>query len=728
MGMAVLPRFNSGINLTNLTNNVSSTNFTYLANNQSIIFNLTGYNNTSISTTPAPKYSCLEQAESYTLVIPIAYTLIFLGVLAACSILYFLKLKHHKTIYVKENSMKSNIIEYFKILYKFRSAYGAILTSLFDQISDISVINQLYLLSNDEKNNKIECFDMNVTYLFYASIFFFVFYRIISSIAIFIYSRHSLYLTILQLFDLTFIKTLEINYKFQKIIPCSPQRYILNLEAMFEAYPQFILQVYFLVSIYLKDNATENINIVESNPVLITSIFFSLLSITSKKLSQDCHLVQPEWQKLNFHFKSFVHSLKYNCKKWCVRSRDSIQRRYTKDAMRRQFEKEREDLHLPEKWINTRYINRVLWRIVNVSSRMCLWFLIWRIIGGSWLLGFLSFEFLFYACVCYLTKQVIYFEGFMGFIIQHIELHQSKDEHPDYDDIAKRLFWYDIISWICLIGFSLVLFIVALTSNNYNSGVINNLSYWQSFMAVWIVTSSLFCCYCFLGIFVLLSDDCVLGLKYYIYITFFGWIIRLFVYFLLNIAFINYYIALWLVGIDLLVIIILSQWHESCIWSLNSFAIYFVHRYVSVDFDSNVLFGFQQCYSLNYYLFVVMYCFFGNSIYTSFTNDYNTTISNLLNNSPIVQSLLIYVGVCVVIVPIWTFKLLYIDQMVNEQVKDDRTLEQLSESGDIFGVMEMSSFGDKVADSEMRGYARRIVNTANFANSVFPNLYVLLFL
>ena len=111
---------------------------------------------------------------------------------------------------------------------------------------------------------------MNVSYLFYSSLFVFLFYRIISTYLIYKYSRGDLILTILQLFDLTFIKTLQINYQFQNITPCSPQRYLTNLEAMFESYPQFIIQLYFLLTLYIYEGRQFN---VLNNWILIVSLF-----------------------------------------------------------------------------------------------------------------------------------------------------------------------------------------------------------------------------------------------------------------------------------------------------------------------------------------------------------------------------------------------------------------------------------------------------------------------
>ena len=205
--------------------------------------------------------SCAEKADAYVLRIPFYYTMIFLFVIFICSIVYFIQLKTAKTIYVREGNILALMRKYVGILWKFRSMYGSIFTQLFDQVSDLSVINQLYLLSTHESNyNTFKCYHMNVTHLLYASIFVFVFYRFLSSFLIYRIVKNNsslpkrLLLAFLQFFDLTFVLTLKINYKFQNVTPCSPQRYITNLEAVYEACPQFIIQSYFLLTLNLTEN------------------------------------------------------------------------------------------------------------------------------------------------------------------------------------------------------------------------------------------------------------------------------------------------------------------------------------------------------------------------------------------------------------------------------------------------------------------------------------------
>ena len=114
----------------------------------------------------------------------------------------------------------------------------------------------------------------------------------------------------------TFIFTLKINYQFQNIVPCSPQRYLTNLEAMFESYPQFLIQSYFLITLYTTDKTfigDNDKNWLFSNWIVSLSIFISLISIVSKKWTQDKDLVTNKWQNFDFNTKEFKSSIINMC-------------------------------------------------------------------------------------------------------------------------------------------------------------------------------------------------------------------------------------------------------------------------------------------------------------------------------------------------------------------------------------------------------------------------------
>ena len=124
--------------------------------------------------------SCFEQYANNSFEFPYYYLLIFLALIFIASIKYFIDLKQSKQIYV--NSIKTGIKQYFMLLFRFRTMYGLIFTQLLDQVSDISVINQLYYLSVEEEKeyeNTQEDICPRLVHIF--SIFFsFVFHRALS--------------------------------------------------------------------------------------------------------------------------------------------------------------------------------------------------------------------------------------------------------------------------------------------------------------------------------------------------------------------------------------------------------------------------------------------------------------------------------------------------------------------------------------------------------------------
>eukprot|EP01084_Bolivina_argentea_P045866 84417_1 len=61
--------------------------------------------------------------------------------------------------------------------------------------------------------------------------------------------------------------------------------------------------------------------------------------------------------------------------------------------------------HLNLKWISWWYILRLIWRILDVSSRIFICTLCWIIIGGTWLTIIISFEFITILIISYNTKQ-----------------------------------------------------------------------------------------------------------------------------------------------------------------------------------------------------------------------------------------------------------------------------------------------------------------------------------
>ena len=108
-------------------------------------------------------------------------------------------------------------------LHRKRQCYIALIAHIFDQATDVSVLISWYRLSVKEERGEINCIGINMSYLFYLSIFVVSLYRTISSIFIFIYTR-SIGSAIFQFLDLEIFRAIMINWKLSSKEPSNPQR------------------------------------------------------------------------------------------------------------------------------------------------------------------------------------------------------------------------------------------------------------------------------------------------------------------------------------------------------------------------------------------------------------------------------------------------------------------------------------------------------------------------
>ena len=131
-----------------------------------------------------------------------------------------------------------------------RKCYLPLITHFVDQMTDIGVILNFYFIyQNELKFGASEyCPEINGLYLFIASIFAFLFYRLVSSIIIFQQTK-KVSRFFLQLFDFELYRALYLNYKLNANRPTNPQRWIQSLEAMLEAFPQTLIQLFFVVKV-----------------------------------------------------------------------------------------------------------------------------------------------------------------------------------------------------------------------------------------------------------------------------------------------------------------------------------------------------------------------------------------------------------------------------------------------------------------------------------------------
>ena len=238
-------------------------------------------------------------------------------------------------------------------LWNKKKCFFPFIANVFDQSSDIGVIISLYLMSEYEnKSNDNDCHGINATYLFYVSIIFLLLYRVVSGIAVFVCTYNVKFCFGQFICEFMIYRAIWVNYVLECDEPCSPQKWLQNMEAMLEAFPQLIIQMFFLIQTTEIDN-NSSVDIFGTQLFVLCSIIFSILSLTNKAVSEDKPLFEAEkWKKT-----------KCTCKPPFIK--------------------------------NPQYLIRVMFRILDVSSRIILIVLVWSIFGGFILLIVAAIEFVF---------------------------------------------------------------------------------------------------------------------------------------------------------------------------------------------------------------------------------------------------------------------------------------------------------------------------------------------
>ena len=683
-------------------------------------------NSSKISTDNS--FSCSEQAESYSFEIPTIYTITFISLTFLCSILYYFKLVKNRQVYIKHGSIKSYITRYILTGWKFKSMYGSLFTQLFDQVSDISVILQLYNLSQDEDKGNVTCYHMNTYYLFLASLIVFLFYRFLSSFLIYrlLTDSHSpllykIILTILQFFDLSFIITLKINYQFQNITPCNPQRYITNLEAIFEAAPQFIIQLYFIITLNMKQNSNGTKNDSTTNVILVISLFFSLVSIVSKKLSQDKECVNRKWQTINLLSKKRAEEELEQIESATEQEKEQNLYYYNTDFVFCSLNAKH-------------FIHRIIWRLFIILHRLILWMLIWRIIGGVWFISCILYEFTFYAIIYFFTSKNVFFESIMGYILQDVTFIEQYERLKQVKTLF--LYRYMILSTVLYSIVLCVLFALS-ESNGFDCCIGMNLS---SFFIEWFVVFGIFCLLCFafsaeekfhwIGSLRIDGQTVLQNLFTWLYIY-------RHIVFVLFLFLFNYYLFISLIFVDL---IFLSFYTVRIDKYKDVTYEYFLRLWIElcapVTFLVEVkrsIFLFHCITNVVYCLVLLFFTFYSLSLDISFVNDYNDTIYFIFFNDDSTRAIFIFLlsFCCVlsVVIPFWTHYLVFKNEIINRSATNERKLSSMSSSGDIYGICEMIEFAGikdgkyvKYNSNVLKRYLKECVETDNFKYTVFTSL------
>eukprot|EP01084_Bolivina_argentea_P075403 136701_1 len=170
--------------------------------------------------------------------VTIIYGAIYGLSLIIVSVYSFDFLMKHNPKFIKSSKMKK-----FKIwvldVWRRRKCYIPIIAHIFDQVTDVSVAIQFYILGTTKSDDGewTDCAGLNIWYLFILTILSMVIYRLISSLLIY-QTTKSIQRFFIQLLDYELFRALYINYLCNNTEPCDPQRWITSLEAVLESSPQ----------------------------------------------------------------------------------------------------------------------------------------------------------------------------------------------------------------------------------------------------------------------------------------------------------------------------------------------------------------------------------------------------------------------------------------------------------------------------------------------------------
>eukprot|EP01084_Bolivina_argentea_P053397 98010_1 len=285
----------------------------------------------------------------------------YFGILYGISQLSFLLLaaivgfvsavKTHQS-YFSTLSFTDKVKYWFKSIYNKRSCYYPVIAHIFDQASDYMVVVEFYFLWQEEVAHGNDfCNGLDMRAMFVASVLILLLYRMITCIFIYQYTK-SLLKVLLQFIDLEFVVVIMLNWKRDRNNPNAVQRWIQSMEAIFESAPQALLQFMFLLK-------TGQFQVNSSSWIVLFSFVFSMISLTSRIVTDEKYLFIQHAQSSNF-----------NKKKCCVLK--------GKNAVVSDLREEKGYCC----FMSLSFFIRVLYRLLDVSCHMFIYALFWLLMGA----------------------------------------------------------------------------------------------------------------------------------------------------------------------------------------------------------------------------------------------------------------------------------------------------------------------------------------------------------
>ena len=272
------------------------------------------------------------------------------------------------------------LLEKLKYLWKTKWIYTSLLTKIYDQATDIGVAIYWYELAQKEHRQSRDSFDiphLDMNILFWLCIGILVLSRVVTAGVIVLHWGNKDGL--LALIDGYIIYKIYIAVvKEYKTKPTDEIRHAQLFEVILEAVPQIILQSLFII----RTN-----NYFETSIIVFISLGFSMIAASSKYIAWDAELEQ---------FDEFIRTPQISA-------------------------------HCP--MINIGYLARIFWRICDLISRLCLYVLLWSVVGGIFIFIFVLFI-------------------FIGYYIHTWCFHHYEIQHSTHTELLLKFLLYHLLGTI----------------------------------------------------------------------------------------------------------------------------------------------------------------------------------------------------------------------------------------------------------------------------------------
>eukprot|EP01084_Bolivina_argentea_P316853 549318_1 len=222
-----------------------------------------------------------------------------------------------------------------------KSIYVALITHLSDTATDFAAVVEFYQIAHTSSVD--ECNGLNVWYLFGLAIGCMITYRIISSITVFRITRSPLRV-FLQFLDVELFQVLYVSHRLDLKHESSPQRLIKVLEAVFEAAPQSLIQIIYLI----KTKAFSS--------VIFASTILSFVNVTMTIVGDDSEFLDVKFENPCKKNETYSAGKEIQCS-CCCNEHAGIYK-FTKYALLRVF------------------------RIADIPSQILLFVFIWLYVSG----------------------------------------------------------------------------------------------------------------------------------------------------------------------------------------------------------------------------------------------------------------------------------------------------------------------------------------------------------